>query len=61
MLTLILKAITSCNLRCIYCSVGDKKHSARMDGPTMTVALEWFANYALKRGEKIVSFILHGG
>ena len=61
MLTLILKANDSCNLRCAYCSVGDKTHSGMMSGSEMTSALMWFAGLARERGETDPHIIFHGG
>ena len=61
MLTLILKANDSCNLRCEYCSVGDKTHSGMMSGEDMTNALLWFAGLARERCEENPCIIFHGG
>ncbi len=61
MLTLILKANNSCNLRCEYCSVGDKTHSGMMSESDMMSALLWFADLAVERGESNPSIIFHGG
>ena len=61
MLTLILKANDSCNLRCAYCSVGDKTHSGMMTQDEMTSALLWFADLAGEREEHNPSIIFHGG
>ena len=61
MLTLILKANDSCNLRCAYCSVGDKTHCGMMSESEMTGALLWFAGLARERGEENPAVIFHGG
>ncbi len=61
MLTLILKATNACNLRCLYCSVGDKSREMKMSEKRMSEALEWFAGYAEGRGEKKIEIIFHGG
>lgn len=61
MLTLILKANNSCNLRCAYCSVGDKTHSGMMTESEMTNVLLWFAGLARERGESNPCIIFHGG
>ena len=61
MLTLILKANNSCNLRCKYCSVGDKRESKMMSESEMTRALSWFADYSRERNEMNPAVIFHGG
>ena len=61
MLTLILKANDSCNLRCAYCSVGDKTHCGMMSEAEMTSALLWFAGLARERSEGNPCIIFHGG
>ena len=61
MLTLILKANNSCNLRCSYCSVGDKSSAEMMTEAEMTKALLWFAGYARERRESQATVIFHGG
>ena len=61
MLNLILKANDSCNLRCAYCSVGDKTHTGMMSESEMTSALLWFAGLSRERGEGNPCIIFHGG
>ena len=61
MLTLILKANNSCNLRCLYCCVGDKSSSSMLSAEEMSRALLWFASEARMRGEHSPSVIFHGG
>lgn len=61
MLTLILKPSNACNLRCQYCSLGDKSDVMTMSGQDMDRALDWFFAYAAKRKKKKVTIILHGG
>gem|GEM_PF-5700680 len=61
MLTLILKANNSCNLRCSYCCVGDKSSSSMLNAEEMSRALSWFASEARMRGERSPSVIFHGG
>ncbi len=61
MLTLILKANNSCNLRCEYCSVGDKSDSKMMSESEMMYALEWFSKFARERKELNPAIIFHGG
>lgn len=61
MLSLILKATDACNLRCEYCSVGEKNHSSTLSIEDMQRALEWFIRHAQKGNHKRVNIILHGG
>ena len=61
MLTLILKASNGCNLRCSYCSVGDKKITSTLTDKQMRDALHFFAEYAITKGEHDISVIFHGG
>lgn len=61
MLTLILKGTNSCNLRCRYCSLGDKSETQMMSEKAMDRAFAWFCCYAKERHEKKVTIILHGG
>lgn len=61
MLTLILKATNACNLRCSYCSLGEKSEPAALSEDAMERALGWFCGYARERGERKLSVILHGG
>lgn len=61
MLTLILKATNACNLRCHYCSLGDKSDMAMLTEVDMDRALDWFCSYAKAKNENKVTIILHGG
>lgn len=61
MLTLILKSLNDCNLRCTYCSVGKKTCTNRLSEERMSEALAFFASYAQERGERCVTVIFHGG
>ena len=61
MKTLILKSLDACNLRCDYCSVGDKTVSGMMTEPEMKKALSFFATRAHADGEEHVQIIFHGG
>ncbi len=61
MLTLILKSLTACNLRCSYCSVGSKECVAALTEKQMLEALEFFVKYAHEKGENQVNIIFHGG
>lgn len=61
MLTLILKSLNACNLRCSYCSVGSKEHAKALSEEQMRDALAFFAGYAHLKGEQQVSVIFHGG
>ena len=61
MLTLILKGTNACNLRCAYCSLGEKEQFSIMSEKKMSDALIWFAQYAKQRKEATISVIFHGG
>lgn len=61
MLTLILKVTTACNLRCYYCSVGEKIETERMSYERMLASLQWAASYAEGEGESKIHVIFHGG
>lgn len=61
MLTLILKTSNACNLRCVYCSLGDKDFHSVISLEGMKEALYWFLKYARSHREKEVSVIFHGG
>lgn len=61
MLTLILKSLNACNLRCTYCSVGQKSCEKKLTQARMSEALAWFAAHARERGERYVTVIFHGG
>ncbi len=59
MKTLILKSLDACNLRCDYCSVGDKTASGMMTEPDMQRAMSFFAEQVQADGEGQIIF--HGG
>lgn len=59
MKTLIVKSLDACNLRCDYCSVGEKTESGILSEEDMKKALCLFAGYARECGECQVIF--HGG
>ena len=61
MLTLILKSTNACNLRCAYCSLGDKTLTRTLSETEILRGLEWFAEYGKEKGEKTLSVIFHGG
>lgn len=61
MLTLILKSLNACNLRCAYCSVGSKEHAKALSEERMRDVLTFFARYAHEKGEQQVTVIFHGG
>ncbi len=61
MLTLILKGTNACNLRCAYCSLGEKEQFSLMSEKKMLDALMWFAQYAKQRKESAINIIFHGG
>lgn len=61
MLTLILKSLENCNLRCAYCSVGDKTRGKTISAEKMLEALRWFSAYAQQKKENEVTVIFHGG
>lgn len=61
MRTLILKSLNACNLRCAYCSLGDKSQERTMTETRMLEALCFFAAQAQAEGERRVQVIFHGG
>lgn len=61
MLTLILKVTNACNLRCRYCSLGDKSEVEVLSASDMDKALDWFCSYAQEKDERKITVILHGG
>ena len=61
MLTLILKSTNACNLRCAYCSLGDKTLTRTLSEAEILKGLEWFAEDGKEKGEKTLSVIFHGG
>ena len=61
MLNLILKGTNACNLRCGYCSLGEKKQVEMLGASDMSKALSWFLEYARKKNQRRVQIILHGG
>lgn len=61
MLSLILKGTSACNLRCRYCSLGEKEQAKMLGQDDMLKALRWFLEYAKGRGQRRVGIILHGG
>ena len=61
MLTLILKSLNACNLRCAYCSAGKKECEKKLTEERMSEALTFFASYAREREERHVTIIFHGG
>ena len=61
MQTLILKALNACNLRCAYCSLGDKGQTAALTVEQTADALLFFAAQAQAAGENQVQIIFHGG
>lgn len=61
MLNLILKGTNACNLRCKYCSLGEKEHTGMLSQKDMLKALFWFLEYAKKKNQHKVGIILHGG
>ena len=42
MLNLILKGTNACNLRCRYCSLGEKEQVRMLSKEDMLKALSWF-------------------
>lgn len=61
MLTLILKSLNICNLRCAYCSVGDKTIGKKLSPEQMIQAVDFFARMAIGKQEKDLQIIFHGG
>lgn len=61
MQTLILKSLNSCNLRCDYCSVGNKEHTQFLSEEQMSAALRFFTDYIQAKGENHATVIFHGG
>ena len=61
MMTLILKPLNRCNLRCAYCSVGDKSLPRTMREERMRAALRFFAGQVRARHEQEAAIIFHGG
>ncbi len=61
MLSLILKGTNACNLRCRYCSLGEKEQAKMLGQDDMRKALFWFLEYAKAKGQHRVGIILHGG
>ena len=61
MLNLILKGTNACNLRCRYCSLGEKEQVRMLSKEDMLKALSWFLEYAKGKNQRKVCIILHGG
>lgn len=61
MQTLILKSLNSCNLRCDYCSVGNKECARFLSEEQMGTALRFFAGRVRAKGENNATVIFHGG
>lgn len=62
MITMIIKATDGCNLRCKYCSIGEKKESFHtIDINTLNKAGDYIAEKAYKKNISKIKVILHGG
>lgn len=62
MMTLILKGTDGCNLRCKYCSIGEKKSDFNiMNIETMKLAGDFLVKFGKERNETSFNIILHGG
>ena len=61
MMTLILKGTDGCNLRCAYCSLGEKGVPNIITEQTMVDALLYASRVCLARGHNELTVILHGG
>lgn len=61
MLTLILKGTNGCNLNCAYCSLGEKPEHCVISESILYQALRFAAEDCIRRGDRALSVILHGG
>ena len=62
MITLILKVTDGCNLRCKYCSIGEKSdHFNIMNVDTMKSAGDFAVKFAKEKNDNNINIILHGG
>lgn len=62
MITLILKGTDGCNLRCKYCSIGEKNtHYNIIDINTMKYAGDYVVKFGKELKETSYNIILHGG
>lgn len=61
MLTVIFKSLHNCNLRCSYCSVGEKTESRVITKDGLTRAMVYAGKEAVRRGETHLNLLLHGG
>ena len=61
MFTLVLKGTNGCNLRCSYCSVGDKTKVKTVDADRLWEILSFVGELCRDRGEKKLNIIFHGG
>ena len=61
LLTIIVKGTNGCNLDCSYCSLGEKKSFKFIDAKSLKNLFEYSCKYAIKKNEKKITFIFHGG
>lgn len=62
MITLIIKGTDGCNLRCKYCSIGEKNmHFNVIDIKTMKATGDYVVKFGRKQKETSFNIILHGG
>lgn len=61
MFTFILKVTDACNLRCKYCSVGDKKEFNIIGAKELNYILNEICEFSINKNLKNISVIFHGG
>lgn len=62
MITLIIKGTDGCNLRCKYCSIGEKKLNFNViDIKTLKHSGDFIVKFAQQQKETSITIILHGG
>lgn len=62
MITLIIKGTNGCNLRCKYCSIGEKNEKYQLiDTETLKLAGNFIVRQAEEHGDNNINVIFHGG
>ena len=62
MITFIIKGTDGCNLRCKYCSIGEKKSDYNLiNTDTLKLAGDFIVRKAEELGDNKIHIILHGG
>lgn len=60
-MNLILKTTSNCNLRCRYCSIGDKKNGKNMSRHILLLSIKKVKELMQGIDDKNLTIILHGG